>query len=154
MKDDPIPDDNHVSRYVPYTKLTPDGCRVSGAAFQLRPDEDALSVNWLEYFDLANREAEIQEVRKVFADKGRTLQAKAKFAILEVGATKEYVQQESDESRLLSILHDPLPPEDESHASIYNVPRDAPAIGDMIAELIEAEAIYPARDPSGQGAGC
>jgi hypothetical protein len=63
-----------------------------------------------------------------------------------VGATKEYVQQESDNNRLLSILHDPLPPEDESHAGIYNVPSDDPAIGDMIAELIEEDAIYPARE--------
>jgi hypothetical protein len=147
MKDDPIPDDDHVSRYVAFTKLTRDG-RISGAAFQLRPDEDALSVNWLEYFGLGDRGAEIQEVRKMFADKGRILQAKAKFAVLDVGATKEYVQQESDDNRVLSILHDPLPSEDESHAGIYNVPRDDPAIGDMIAELIEEEAIHPARDPA------
>ena len=93
MKDAPIPDDDHVSRYVPFTKLTRDGRSVSGAAFQLRPNEDALSVNWLEYFDLGDRDAEIQEVRKAFIDKDRTLQAKAKFAVLEVGATKEYVQQ-------------------------------------------------------------
>ena len=145
MKDDPIPDDDHVSRYVPFTKLTNSG-RISGAAFQLRPNEDALSVNWLEYFGLGDRDAEIKEVRKVFTDKGWILQAKAKFAILDVGATKEYVQQESDDNRVLSMLHDPSPPEDESHAGIYNVPRDDPSIGDMIAELIEEDAIHPAKE--------
>lgn len=146
MKDDPIPDDDHVSRYVPFTKLTADG-RVTGAAFQLRPDEDALSVNWLEYFELEDWEAEIQEVRKVFTEKGRLLQAKAKFAILAVGTTKEYIQQESDDDRVLSILHDPLP-DDNSHTGIFNLPKDNPAIGDMIAELIKKEAIHPARDPT------
>lgn len=148
MKGDPIPDDDNVSRYVPFTKLISDGRRVSGAAFQLRPDEGALSVNWLEYFGFGDREAEIQEVRKAFTDKGRTLQAKAKFAVLNVGATKEYIQQESDDNRLLSILHDPLPPEDESHSGIYNVPRDDSAIGDMIAELIKEDAIFPSKEPT------
>lgn len=148
MKGEPIPDDHHVSRYVGGSKITRGG-RITGAAFQLRSGEDALSVNWLEFLGLGERQAEIQEVRRVFLEKGMSLQATAKFVVLEVGATKEYVQQESDDNRLLSILHDPLSPEDESHAGIYNVPKDDPAIGDMIAELIEGDAIYPAREPIG-----
>ncbi len=145
VKDDPIPDNDHVSRYVGGSKMTRSG-RITGEAFQLHPDEEALSVNWLEYFGLGDRNAKIQEVRKVFVEKGRTLQAKAKFAVLSVGETREYVQQESSDNRVLSVLHEPSP-RDASHSGIYNIPGDDPAIGDMIADLIEADAIYPAQQP-------
>lgn len=143
MKGNPIPDDDHISRYVSGSKIA--NGRISGTAFQLRPNEDALSVNWLEYFGLGDRNAEIQKIRDVFIEKGRTLQAEAKFTVLKVGETKKYVRQESKDNRVLSVLHDPLD-NDASHTGIYNVPREDPAVGDMIAELIEEEAIHPARN--------
>lgn len=49
-----LPDDHHVMRYVPWSKLLKDeDDNVIGflaQAFALRPDEESLSVNWLEYF--------------------------------------------------------------------------------------------------------
>lgn len=146
MQDDSIPDDDHVSRYVGGSKITPSG-RITGAAFELRTNEDALSVNWLEYLGLGDRCAEIKKIRKVFLEKKMDLRPTGKFAVLDVGATKEHVRQESDDNRVLSIKHEPIEPEDISHAGIYNVPKGDPSIGDMIAELIEEEAIYPAREP-------
>jgi hypothetical protein len=145
MKDDPIPINNHVSRYVSGSKITRSG-RITGAAFELRPKENALSVNWLEYLGLEDRNLEIQEIRKVFVAKGWNLRPEARFTVLNVGETKAHVRQESDDNRVLPILHHPSL-KDDSHSRIYNVPRDDPAIGDMIAELIEDEAIYPAREP-------
>lgn len=135
MKGDAIPDDNHISRYVGKSKIV--NGRISGEAFRLRDDEESISVNWLEFFGLQDRNEEIDEVRKAFVNKQRTLGAQAVFAALNVGEVKEYVQQESEDNRELSVLHDPDEPVDMSHAGIYNFPRNDPSIGDMIAELIE-----------------
>ena len=146
MKGDVIPDDNHVSRYIGKSKIV--NGRISGEAFRLREGEESISVNWLEFFDLHDRNAEINEIRKAFVNKERTLGAQAIFAVLNIGNVKEYVQQESDDNRRLSILHDPEEPVDMSHAGIYNAPKDDPSIGDMIAELIELDAIHPARTPT------
>jgi hypothetical protein len=50
-----LPDEDHVMRYVSWARLRRDEddniLGFLGAAFQLRPDEESLSVNWLEYFD-------------------------------------------------------------------------------------------------------
>jgi hypothetical protein len=49
-----LPDDHHVMRYVPWSRLLRDEAdNVIGflsQAFALRQDEESLSVNWLEYF--------------------------------------------------------------------------------------------------------
>ena len=47
MRDDPIPDENHVSRYCPPSRVE-DGMPLA-SAFALKPNEQFLSVNWLEY---------------------------------------------------------------------------------------------------------
>ena len=144
MQGDLIPDDDHVSRYVSGSKIALSG-RITGAAFQLRSGEESLSVNWLEFLDLENRDSEIQQIRSVFLDKGRTLQAKARFVVLNVGKTRAYVQQESEDNRLLSVQHDPEEL-DLSHAGIFDMPDDDPSVGDIIAEQVDENAIYPARD--------
>lgn len=145
MKDDPIPEKDHIARYVGGSKII--GDRVSGAAFQLRPDESALSVNWLEYLQQPDHESAIKALRRVFVKKGWKLQAKAKFAALNVGKTRNYVHDESEDRRKLDILHDPLP-NDESHTGIHNLRIDDDIIGDIIAELIEEEGVtYPAQEP-------
>jgi hypothetical protein len=57
MKDQPIPDTDHVARYCKASTVE-DG-EISAAAFMLREDERYLSVNWLEELKLPNRAAEI-----------------------------------------------------------------------------------------------
>ena len=64
-----LPDDDHVMRYVPWGKLRRDGddnvLGFLGEAFKLKPDEDSLSVNWLEYFE-GDRDAKIQASVRTF----------------------------------------------------------------------------------------
>jgi hypothetical protein len=58
-----LPDEDHVIRYVPWGRLRKDeDDNVLGflpQAFQLRPEEDYLSVNWVEYHD-GDRESQIR----------------------------------------------------------------------------------------------
>lgn len=52
----PLPDEHHVMRYVPWGRLRRDGDDDSivlgflPQAFQLRPDEEYLSVTWVEFY--------------------------------------------------------------------------------------------------------
>jgi hypothetical protein len=114
--------------------------QVTGTAFQLRQIEEYLSVNWLEFFRLADRQEEIREVRKVLRLK---LGAKAKIAVLNVGKTISYVRTQSPDARNLSMLHEPEE-DDPSHSGIYGFQYDDHLIADLIAGIVQET--YPARE--------
>ncbi|MCK4604205.1 MAG: hypothetical protein KAU41_05825, partial [Deltaproteobacteria bacterium] len=93
MKGDPLPDQDHISRYCSGIRITEDG-RVTAAAFQLRTVDEYLSVNWLEFLGQPNREAEIKVIRGIL-DSKISLGAKAKIAVLNVGKMRDYIRQNS-----------------------------------------------------------
>ncbi len=148
MKNDPILDENHITRYFGGASL--DNGQVSGASFKLRTNEDGgkdeyLSVNCLELLGKSNRTEQIAAVRRVLSTKiapGST----ARLAVLQVGDVKEYVAQIGPDKRLLRILHRPdEPPEypDPSHSGIFDTESDE----EMIVELISERVLetYPAK---------
>jgi hypothetical protein len=114
--------------------------QATGTAFQLSQIEKYLSVNWLEFFHLADRQEEIREIRKVLRLK---LGAKAKIAVLNVGETISYVRTRSPDARNLSMLHEPEE-DDPSHTGIYGFQYDDRLIADLIAEIVQET--YPARE--------
>lgn len=87
-------------------------------AFQLRPNEKYLSVNWIEYFGLVPRNQQISALREVFVDKGRDLGATARFAVLNVGEMRDHVLQGTAGRTCLTVLHKPEP-NDLSHCGIF-----------------------------------
>lgn len=131
----PIPDTNHVSRYCIQKQITTDG-RVSGAAFQLRPiDRGLLSVNWNENLELTSREQEIKALSAIYASKmPRYPIAGSSISILNVGKTKEYVLENSEDKRLLEFFHNPTA--DTSHASIKNIMLGEEIVPELIAETV------------------
>ena len=149
MKDEPIPDDNHISRYCRWTSLTPKG-EVSGVSFELGTKTDGqkeeyLSVNWLEFLNFSDREAEIREIRRVLATK-LTLGTKAKIAVLNVGNAKSHVFHKSPDKRMLRILHRPDEPPDKpdpSHSGIFDTLNNENVIAILLAEQVQET--YPAR---------
>jgi len=148
MKGDPIPDSDHISRYVGKTKITSSG-RISLEAFLPRKDKNGekekyLSVNWLEFFDLLDHEAAIQKVRESFIAKDMSLGTYAKFVVLNVGEIVEYIRQNTPDNRMLVVLHEPSV-RDPSHSGIYNISHDDRIVGALIAQLVREESIYPAR---------
>ena len=62
MKGDPVPDQDHICRYCSTVRCTENG-QVTGTAFRPRQADEYLSVNWLEFFHLADQQDEIQEIR-------------------------------------------------------------------------------------------
>ncbi|MCL2713215.1 MAG: hypothetical protein FWD68_01100 [Alphaproteobacteria bacterium] len=134
-----IPDDHHVIRYVGGRHV--DGDVINGEAFLTKPQEDAPSVNWVEYFD-PPIDNQVQGVRSAARlQYGKT----GKLVRLNVGATRDYVRENSPDGLQLSFVSDPLPAHekfgpDPSHALIRGVPvtdsADAALIKDLIANCV------------------
>lgn len=137
MKNDPIPDPDHISRYCGGATLTPSG-QVSAASFLLRAGDEYLSVNWLEFLQLNNRDDELQEIRRILSTK-ITLGSRAKIAVLNVGEVKSHVRQNSKDRRNLRISHRPDEPAekpDPSHSGIFDTMSDEQIVAELIAEAV------------------
>ena len=137
LKDEPIPPDHHVSRYCGGGSLL-ENSEVTGTSFLLRDDEEYLSVNWLDFLGLGDRDSEIEEVRRVLGTKLK-VGSTAKIAVLNVGDTQDHVRQNSQDDRGLRILHRPdEPPDkpDESHSGIFDTKEDEQLIAELIAQKV------------------
>lgn len=138
MRGDPVPDADHVVRYVKPRSFE-DGV-IDAGGFELGEGHKGISVNWLECFD-GDKQAQLAEVRRL---KRLTWRRNGCLAELNVGQTRWYLSKEIPD---ILILEDPLDPDpqegyeaDPSHSLICGVPHDPPerrqAIQDMIAECV------------------
>lgn len=117
-----LPDEDHVMRFVPWSRLRRDEDEnVIGFlphAFELRPAEQSLSVNWLEYFN-GDREIRIQESVKIFRNT-RVVGKKSAFGIGNVGQIKEICGANGAPVR---IVYEPEV-NNPAHSAIRRLPRD------------------------------
>ena len=140
MKRDDLPNGDHIVRYVKPTMVQDDGT-ADGSDFRLRasrPDEEGLSVNWLEAFE-PGKSHQVNEVRRLCRLR---LRPRGRFAEIEVGTVLRKVSEELD---TLRIVHDPLDAQegfdaDPSHAEMIGLPPaesdHAALVGDLIAECV------------------
>lgn len=133
MKGQAIPDSDHVARYC-RPSTVPDG-EIQATAFMLREGEEYLSVNWLEALGHSDRTSEIRELQDLYARKLH-VGAAARIAILNVGSVRAKVVRESQDMRLLRVLHEPIIPDDPSHAGIYDIPQDDDLVAELIAQAV------------------
>jgi hypothetical protein len=139
-----LPDEDHVMRYVSWARLRRDEddnvLGFLGEAFQLRPKEESLSVNWLEYFD-GERDAKIHLSVKAF--RGTIMVgAKSAFGIGNVGKIKEICRTNGASVR---IVYEPTD-DNPSHSGIRRLPRDDLSLlealaADAFVELVQNTAI-------------
>ena len=120
-----IPDEDHVIRHVPWARLRRDeDDNVIGflpQAFQLRPEERYLSVNWMEYHD-GDRDTQIAlSIWGMRASFERPLGAKSAFGIAGVAAVKDMSQAAGTRVR---VTHEPDGDRNPGHAGIRQLPRD------------------------------
>lgn len=142
MKGDDLPPDNHIVRYVKPSMIQEDGT-VDGSDFRLRshrPDENGLSVNWMEVLG-SEKVHQLEGVRRLSGQR-LSLKANGKFAEINVGTI---IREVSDELDTIRIVHDPLEAEqdveaDPSHSQISGLPPgnsdQAMLIGDLIAACV------------------
>jgi hypothetical protein len=141
MKGQVIPDTDHVARYC--RASTVEGAEISAAAFMVRQGEEYLSVNWLEELKCPNRATQISGLQEVYARKFNRVGAGARIAVLNVGVLRTNVELKSPDRRLLPVLHEPIIPDDPSHAGIYEIPFDDETIAELIVEAVHEK--HPAR---------
>ena len=137
MKGDHLPPHDHVSRYCGGKHIAENG-RPLATAFRHRPNEEFLSVNWLESLHQNDRESQIREVRQRL---DLVLGATAKIAVLNVGETCEDVERAGFK---IGILHEPKA-RDSSHSGFFGILQDELKISLLIAEKVLE--VYPAREP-------
>ncbi len=128
-------DEERIVRFVPWSKLRRDeDDNVLGPlpqAFELREDEEYLSVTWCEYFNGGDDErlrCAIEAVRNSALTVGR----KARFAVGNVGDVREAVEGRPN-ARKLRMIHQPED-DNQAHAALRHWPRSD---HDLLALLAE-----------------
>ena len=139
MSDGNIPDRDHLSRYC--KPSTVDDGLPTASAFELRPGEDHLSVNWLEYFGAPDPATAIQLVRGAFHDKAYRLRTGGRFAVFRCGAARLAVGDGT--GRPLRIEHLPLV-EDPSHAGVLGYDVDDFEVAVELAAIVGRQDVHPA----------
>ena len=111
-------------------------------AFQLRPGEEYLSVNWLESFAQPSRREAVDSVRTRMSANGFALRDTGRFAVLQVGAVKQVGP--ATDGGVLSVVHLPTP-DDDSHCGIAGYTEEDEAIAADLAALVTEGDLYPGR---------
>ncbi|MDE0513801.1 MAG: hypothetical protein OXI88_18715 [Gammaproteobacteria bacterium] len=143
----PLPDADHVARYCKPTAVQ-DGIPLP-EAFIPRNREEYISVNWLEYFSgTRNKSEQLKRIRSDIQESGSLrLAASGKFAVLNVGKTKERILNALRVS--LTIEHWPLD-NNPSHGGIRydrNIELDN-QIPFELSRLVSRKDIFAARNIS------
>jgi hypothetical protein len=101
MNGEPIPDPDHVLRYVKARFIQ--GEDIDGSGFRLRENETELSFNWMEYYRNRTADEQLQLIRKTFPLKSNK---KDKFVKLNVGSAKRHVNGEHPENKTIDFIED------------------------------------------------
>ena len=148
MKNDPIPHQDHVSRWCKPSQV--DQGVVGITAFMLgeKDDDDALSVNWLEFLKRPDRTSEISEIQHILSLKMKKVSRNSRLAVLNVERILTSVDEYLKGKLQVTVLHNPDKDEgrweDPSHSSIYGLTRNddaqivATALRDAITEVHSA----------------
>jgi len=127
-----LSDDHHVMRHVPWSRLIKDEAdNVVGfysQAFALRPNEESLSVNWLEYFGSDRK----TNIRDSVLDFRRTFKVgkKSAFGIASVNKIKDTCSATA--GLKVRVVYEPSK-KNPAHSSIRHLPREDLTLLDALA---------------------
>jgi len=139
-----IPNDNHVLRHVPLKKLfRDDEGNIHGLlpqAFELRPqDNKKLSVNWLEYFEEATHQDNIESTIKALRlSRGIKNSSNCAYGVGNIEAIKDTCK--SHGATKVDVVHSGNKG-NKSHSSIIRLPEDDLSLMTSLAEEIFTEVI-------------
>lgn len=149
MKDEPIPDEQHITRLCKTGGLNDEQTRPITAAFMPREGEEYLSVNWVEFFCLPSREDGIDKIRQCLNTKFE-LRPSYRLALLNVGELIARVKADTRGTVIPEVVHRPDEPKpDPSHSGIFNLPHQdkekmltvANALVESVLDVVPAKAL-------------
>ena len=129
-------DADNVVRYARFTDfLDLESGTLNCSAFQLKPNELGLSVNWLEYFRGCDKSGQLEKIRSLIQI---GLGPNGRFAELNAESTLEYVVDRLPDLR---FVHSPSPPKgpyaaDPSHSEVMGLPPNGSPESELIGDLI------------------
>jgi hypothetical protein len=130
-----LPDDHHVVRYVPWSRLRKDEddnvIGVLGAAFRLRDEEEYLSATWAEFFQGNHSESVAAAVRAIRASQVE-VQSKSGFAIGNVRCVKDACLADKNKHKI-RIIHEPED-DNKAHTALRGWPHDNDPLLELLAE--------------------
>lgn len=146
-----LPDDDHVMRYVAWTRLRKDGDddRVLGflpVAFQRRENEESLSLNWLEWFG-GDRDSQIKASVIMFR-KTIDVGTKSAFGVGNVRKIRDVCRAHNANVR---IVYEPID-DNPAHVGIRRLPRDDLALLEALAADAFVDLVHNAAIPQADSA--
>ena len=134
MMPDNLPPDHHVVRYVPFGRTRRDEddnvVGIYAEAFRRKPDEDGLSVTWIEHF-AGGWDDQLQAAVTAIGH-AQKVGAKSAFAWAQVGHIHDVCSARSHRIRIIHLPED----NNSGHSEIRQLPRD----DEQLLETLAAEA--------------
>ena len=146
MKGDALPSEHHVLRHCRKNdlKCEPDGTIRGVYPYAFDPDEDGISVTWMEYF--GGSPAEQLITARAAMDRGRRLRESNRLAKLGVGTI---LVAGKAVGRILAVVHDPIeePPEKENmgHSLIQGIAAEDEDLRNRLANSVSSADLEPAK---------
>ena len=130
------PEDNHVIRFVPPSRLLRDEdgnvIGLLAQAFKMRPDDHgALSVSWVQYFKNNNLKKDIEDTVNHFRSR-RTVNKNSVYAVGIVGEIKSVCRQVPS-VRKVNIVHAPTK-NNKPHSKIIHLPENDSLVMETLAD--------------------
>lgn len=147
MKGQNLKPEHHVVRYIQFGKLRTDAdgnvVGINYDAFLRRPNDDGLSVTWLEYF-AGERALQIASAVHAIRASNMNPRPKSGFAIGNVAAIKGACESRQHKIRIIHWPED----DNKAHAEIRQLPRDDTVLLEQLAagawsELVLNVSIEP-----------
>ena len=135
-----LPLEHHIARHCRPRDFGATGLLLD-SAFELRPGEEYLSTNWLEYFHDSYRLLQIVGVRQALIDKGFRVRPTASFAVINVGvAIAACVNDLNWDIQIWALgeAHDP------SHTGIYGYSAEDTDVAALLAASVAPNEVYSA----------
>ena len=148
MKGQKLPLEDHIVRFVSPSRLRRDENNavvgILPTAFELRPEDEGLSVTWLEYF-AGDRDQKIASTIRAIRASAIKVSQNSGFAIGNVGAIANTV---ADRGYKIRIIHMPVG-DNKAHAEIRQFPRNELELLERLAATVWSEFVLNTHVPPG-----
>ena len=139
---DPIEPASHVTKLVKNSKVhkSAEGNIVDGSELIPRPNEEYMSVNWLEYDGDKDFDTCLKKIMAIYEKKMSV--TSQWLPVLNVKKAIDYIKAGTVDKRILEFLYKPefkseCGYDDPSHSGVYGFTCEDELIGDLMMDIVE-----------------